>query len=72
MGLWVMMMPGMIPITGFGTGFLTDSLGPRSVFFAITIVMTVLVACCWRPLRRDGLDASLAPALPPRAAPARQ
>jgi hypothetical protein len=25
------------------------------VFFAITIVMTVLVACCWRPLRRDAL-----------------
>ena len=55
MGLWVMMMPGMTPITGFATGFLTDSLGPRSVFFAITITMTVLVACCWRPLRRDAL-----------------
>src|ERR1700744_4912469 len=60
MGLWVMMMPGMTPITGFGTGFLTDTLGPRSVFFAITIIMTVLVACCWRPLHRDALDASVA------------
>jgi MFS family permease len=33
---------------------------PRSVFFAITIVMAVLVAFCWRPLHRDALDASLA------------
>ncbi|HEY2278695.1 MAG TPA: MFS transporter [Streptosporangiaceae bacterium] len=58
MGLWVMMMPGMTPITGFGTGFLTDTLGPRSVFFVITVVMTVLVALCWRPLRRDALPDS--------------
>lgn len=59
MGLWVMMMPGMSPITGFATGYLPDTLGPRSVFFAITIAMTVLVAFCWRPLRRDGLDTPL-------------
>jgi MFS family permease len=28
MGLWVMMMPGMSPVTGFATGSLTDTLGP--------------------------------------------
>src|ERR1700744_1848734 len=72
MGLWVMMMPGMSPITGFATGSLTDTLGPRSVFFAITIAMTVLIVFCWRPLRRDALDASFPERSSAAGRPARQ
>ena len=49
MGLWVMMMPGMTPITGFGTGFLATAwLAPARLFFAITIVMTIRPAAAPR------------------------
>ena len=50
MGLWTMVLPGLMPVTALITGFTTQYVGPRAGYGIAGVFLCAAAVAGWRAL----------------------